>query len=122
MGIDIYAYSRDPGEPQEEPMWSTIDSGNKGYLREAYHGEPYATKYLVLEAFQCPEGALIPAQTLRRRLPETLRLAGERTRKLYPGTSAEVFKATLQSFRDFVEFCEQVELRTGRSARIVASW
>ena len=122
MGIDIYAYSRDLGEPQEEPLWSTIDSGDHGYLREAYHCEPYATQHFVAEAFQSPEGALIPAKTLRRRLPGTLRLAEERMRKLYPDTSEDELLATLQSFRDFVENCEEIELRTGNSARIVASW
>ena len=44
-------------------------AGNVGYLREAYHGGPYATKILCREAFDAENGeAEIPAAVLRERL------------------------------------------------------
>jgi hypothetical protein len=71
MGIDIYL--KWPGMTDEEKQnqitgYSTT-SGNVGYLREAYHGGPYATKILVREAFEASEcEAQIPAATMRMRL------------------------------------------------------
>jgi hypothetical protein len=122
MGIDIYA--RWEGQAPEElsrqaEAWLAGQAGDVGYLREAYHGEPYATKYLVAEAFECAEGAAIPAAVLRERLPETLRLAEVRARTLYGVTQIE---ATLESFRAFVELCERVERDMGGPVRIIASW
>lgn len=44
-------------------------AGNTGYLRESYHGGPYATKILCREAFEAENcEAQIPAATLRERL------------------------------------------------------
>ncbi len=71
MGIDIYL--RWPGMTEEERKnqitgYSTT-SGDVGYLREAYHGGPYATKILVREAFEAAEyEAQIPAATMKMRL------------------------------------------------------
>jgi hypothetical protein len=125
MGIDIYA--RWEGQLPEEvgkqlEVWLSGVAGNVGYLREAYHGEPYATEYLVPEAFESPKGAQIAAKVLRERLPETLRLAERRERTLYGATTAEEIEPTLQSYRDFVELCERVEMESGVPVLIVASW
>lgn len=60
MGIDIYA---------EWVGQITPEPGQIGYLREAYHGGPYATRVLVPEAFEADDGIAIPAATLRERLP-----------------------------------------------------
>jgi hypothetical protein len=58
--------------------------GHAGYLREAYHGGPYVTKYLMAEAFTHPERvAAIPAQTLRARLPAAVLMHMYREHKLY---------------------------------------
>src|ERR1051326_1589275 len=51
MGIDIYAQWH--GQTKEEETaqitgFSTV-RGHVGYLRESYHGEPYATKHLCAE-------------------------------------------------------------------------
>lgn len=71
MGIDIYL--KWDGMEQEEKNaqvtgFSTT-AGEAGYLREAYHGGPYATKMLVREAFESEDCvAEIPAAVMRERL------------------------------------------------------
>jgi hypothetical protein len=123
MGIDIYArwhgQTRDEIQAQFEASFS-IDAGGVGYLREAYHGEPYATRYLCAEAFNKGE-AQIRAAVLRERLPHTLDLVAERERTLYHGDAKEV-EEVKQSFRDFVSLCERKENETGEPARIIASY
>jgi hypothetical protein len=54
MGID--AYLRYRGQPYSEHEqqftgWK-MDQGSVGYLREAYHGGPYATRVLLVEGFE----------------------------------------------------------------------
>ncbi len=123
MGIDIYVKWK--GQSQEEhdnqsSSWFSVTAGKVGYLREAYHGEPYATKFLCPEAFETGQ-AQIPAATLRERLPTTLALAEKRARKLYKAKHAEV-EETKQSFRDFVDLCERKEQETGEPVTILASF
>jgi hypothetical protein len=125
MGIDIYA--RWEGQRPKEvarqlEVWPSPYEGRAGYLREAYHGEPYATRYLVAEAFEVRSGTPIPARVLRERLPETLRLAELREREVYEVTSKTEIERTLQSYRDFVDLCERVESTTGEPVLIIASW
>jgi hypothetical protein len=71
MGIDIYLKWNGMTEEDQKTQyvgWSTT-SGAVGYLREAYHGGPYATKILVREAFDAENcEAEIPAAVLRERL------------------------------------------------------
>lgn len=71
MGIDIYL-EWDGMEEEEKSAQATgfsITSGNVGYLREAYHGGPYATRILVREAFEAENcKAQIPAEIMRERL------------------------------------------------------
>ena len=126
MGIDIYArwenQTGDEVEAQYEAAM-TVEAGDVGYLREAYHGEPYATRHLVAEAFASKDGfAFIPAATLRERLPETLRLAERRERQVYRETRPEEIERVLNSYTAFVELCERVERETSKPVRIVASW
>jgi hypothetical protein len=123
MGIDIYA--RWKGQTAKEKKaqitgWSVLH-GHVGYLREAYHGEPYATHYLVSEAFKGGE-VKIPAAVLRERLPHTLEIARERQRTLYKETDERDTQAILQSFIDFVELCERKETETGGPVTITASF
>lgn len=71
MGIDIYLRWPDMTEEDKEKQYTGMStvSGNVGYLREAYHGGPYATKILVREAFEADKGeAEIPAAVMRERL------------------------------------------------------
>jgi hypothetical protein len=79
--------------------WSTATAGSRGYLREAYHGEPYATRCLVAEAFASGTGECrIPALVLRERLPEVLKLATERERALYDSCDEDI-ASVLESYR-----------------------
>ena len=71
MGIDVYLEweNMDEEEKQAQATGFSITSGNVGYLREAYHGGPYATRILVREAFDADNcRAAIPAAVLRERL------------------------------------------------------
>ena len=74
MGIDIYleweGMTDDDRKNQSAAAWS-LEGGRVGYLREAYHGEPYATQILVREAFESDScKAEIPATTLRARMTQ----------------------------------------------------
>jgi hypothetical protein len=74
MGIDIYLEWDGQQEERaqrksEKPVWTSNREGHVGYLREAYHGGPYATKMFVREAFESETcRAEIPAAILRERL------------------------------------------------------
>lgn len=72
MGIDIYMRWKDMNQDEEKEQYSSgmsITAGATGYLREAYHGGPYATKILCREAFDSENcEAQIPAAVLRERL------------------------------------------------------
>ena len=97
----------------------SVAHGHVGYLREAYDGEPYATKLLVPEAFE--REAEIPATNLRARLEEVLSAARRRQVQVYARSAeSEDTKVALKSFVDFVELCERKELETGKPCRIVA--
>jgi hypothetical protein len=126
MGIDIYATWKGQTKQEEKAQITpfSVVHGHVGYLREAYHGEPYATKYLVREVFEGRNGeAKIPASVLRERLPETIRLAKERQREVY-GRKGEIpdDDPEIQSFVDFVELCERKERETGEPVTIVTSY
>ncbi len=128
MGIDIYArwVGQTKADEDAQVTGFSIAHGHVGYLREAYHGGPYATHVLVPEAFdhkRFPSGAPIPAADLRARLAETLRVAEERERaahqheRLHPETSL-----VRRSFRNFVELCERKERESGQPCIISASY
>lgn len=86
MGIDIYTRWKGQTEREREAQvtgWSVVH-GHVGYLREAYHGGPYVTRFLVREAFEAKEcEAAISAATLRQRLPQAVLLALFRYERLY---------------------------------------
>jgi hypothetical protein len=73
MGIDIYAEWDGMTRPitRAQITGFSVEHGHVGYLREAYHGEPYATTVLVPEAFE-ERRAHIYAATLADRLPAVL--------------------------------------------------
>lgn len=95
--------------------------GHVGYLREASHGDPYATRCLVPAAFATGE-ARIPAALLQERLPQTLQLAEERERVLYQETDKDARQQVKQSLTDFVALCAQKERETGEPVSIIASY
>ena len=121
MGIDIYARWKGMTKKEEEKQATgfSIHHGHVGYLREAYHGEPYATQYFVKEAFEGETA--IPAETLLERLPETLRLAGEREAKLYNGDAYAIWQAQ-EAYVAFYELCKRKEEATGKPCLISASY
>jgi len=123
MGIDIYAEWDGMTEAEKTAQSTGFSAvhGHVGYLREAYHGEPYATKVLVPEAF---EELRVPiyADTLRDRLPATLVVAEEREREIYGVTDQAEINRVLRSYSDFVELCARKEAETGEPCLIVASY
>jgi len=123
MGIDIYAEWNGITEAEQEAQITgfSIEQGHVGYLREAYHGEPYATKVLVPEAFETGR-APISAAVLDARLPATLEAAERREREVYEETDAEAIERVLKSYRDFVALCARKEVETGEPCLIIASY
>ena len=123
MGIDIYAEwdGMSDAEKKAQVTGFSVEHGHVGYLREAYHGEPYATRVLVPESFETGR-AEIPAETLWERLPETLKAAEQRERELYGETDINEIGHVLKSYVDFVELCARKEDETGKPCLIIASY
>jgi len=123
MGIDIYAKWDGMTEAEEASQITgfSIEDGHVGYLREAYHGEPYATKVLVPEAFE-ESRVQIHAATLASRLPAVLIIAETREREVYGVTDAQDIERVLKSYRDFVALCARKEAETGEPCLIIASY
>jgi hypothetical protein len=123
MGIDIYAEwdGMSGAERDAQVTGFSIEDGDVGYLREAYHGEPYATPVLVPEAFEMGR-AVIAAATLAERLPEVLQIAETREREIYGVTDADEIELVLKSYRDFVALCAKKERETGYPCLIIASY
>lgn len=123
MGIDVYLRWELMTEDEVERQFQGFDItiGRDGYLREAYHGEPYATRALVPEAFDADgDPVRIPAKTLRDRLPETMKAAMRRERQIYHERPNEDSPA-IRSFVEFVELAEALEA-DGKSFTIAASY
>lgn len=129
MGIDIYAKWRKMTKAEEKAQYKgftiDIDNGSAGYLREAYHGEPYATQFFVKEAFDGE--AKIPADVLVSRLPETVRILVERAKKVYEwdGSNIEQTKwlaAEIESYASFARLCAEKEEKFGEPTEIIASY
>jgi len=71
MGIDIYIMREKAPTKDDKAELFDINQGHVGYLREAYHGGPYATELLVPEAFKTETGKIqISAAAMRNRLKE----------------------------------------------------
>jgi len=124
MGIDIYARWKGMTKEEERAQITGFDpcKGEAGYLREAYHGEPYATHYLVKEAFASKTGkAKIPAKVLRERLPTTLGMVQIREIVIYKSSKKRIAQVR-QSFKRFVFLCEKKEKETGKPVTIIASF
>ena len=122
MGIDIYMEWDDMTEEEKDAQYQGFSSviGHKGYLREAYHGGPYATPFLVSEAFKNKGAVHIPAETLRERLPEARHIAISRMEKVYH-LKVRGNELAITTLEKFVELAEQLEAED-RNPRIRASW
>jgi len=141
MGIDVYMSWGDG--PSFDGNYATAFRGGNGYLRESYHGGPYATVLLVPEAFgdldrtaqafampaiasaavgTTPDGSpLIPAHVLRGRLPVALLTVAERYRAVY-GEECDEGHPALREFVEFVELAERMEAKLGHAVGVRASW
>jgi len=96
MGIDIYLEWAGQTEEDRKKMCTgfSTTSGDVGYLREAYHGGPYATQILVREAFESDDcRAQIPAAVLRERLTYVTEPARGKTLTRGHDVAAAIFDA-----------------------------
>jgi len=118
MGIDIYLRWDDQTEEEQQAQFTGFDiaAGEVGYLREAYHGVPYATKTLFEEGWKSDASTVeIANKILQERLPS----AQEDCRIRYAGQ--DVVTDVVKSFQDFVDLHRQME-DAGRNPRIVCSY
>ena len=126
MGIDIYLIWEGQSESEKAQQGFSGAQGHLGYLRESYHGGPYATHVLMPEAFTDDQGeqsVQIPAEVLRRRLPATIETAIARMVKVYGQNREEARNGDMvKSFIAFVELAERKEKETGKSCTIHASY
>ncbi len=131
MGIDLYLHWHGMTEAERATQVTgfSIEAGHLGYLREAYHGAPYATPVLVPEAFQLeeeaghPDGIPVSSSVLRERLPRVIETAIEREAHVYGHDRRHSETRTVvKSFEDFVALCEAKEADTGEPCRMVASY
>ena len=125
MGIDIYMRWDKQTEDERQGQYTgfSIESGSVGYLRESYHGDIYATQFLVNEAFSYDapeEGVAIPCNVLRERLPEALKLHIQRHKETY-GEDVKDDDPSAKAFTDFVELAERLTIEH-KHPTIIASY
>tara|TARA_R100000152_G_scaffold20354_1_gene13853 strand:- start:1273 stop:1647 length:375 start_codon:yes stop_codon:yes gene_type:complete len=124
MGIDVYVEWDKRTEEEREKQYTgfSIESGDVGYLREAYHGSPYATHYFVQEAFEDDkyDGVAIPSDTLLERVPLAVDIHIQRHKEIYK----EDVKREDKSARAFGEFAKLVQdlEKQGKNPKIRASY
>ncbi len=123
MQIDVFAqWDRMSFEDASAQLTGKFThTSGAGYLQEPYHGEPYATKTLVPEAFRYGR-ARIAAADLQKRLPDALHIVETRER-LTAVTSADeaAIEKMQKEYRDFVALCAEKEDETGIPCLIVTS-
>ncbi len=129
MGIDIYVKweGQTTEERDKQITGFSIESGDVGYLREAYHGEPYATEYFVQEAFDDDKRSLdenghvaIPSDVLLQRVPLAVDIHIQRHKEIY---KQKVTKndVSAKAFGLFAKFVQNLE-RLGMKPKIYASY
>lgn len=115
MGIDVDLRWSGQTEKDKKAQITgfSVVSGHVGYLRKAYHGEPYVTRFLFPEAFATGRCRAWPKK-LRKLLPRALEIAEERDRVVYgydhekaTAEEKEAHVAQLKAFEDFVSLVEQ---------------
>jgi hypothetical protein len=124
LGYDVYLHWQGQTEEERQAQYTgfSIVHGHVGYLREAFHGEPYAIKVLVPEAFMdgYQHEVTIPAATLRSRLPQTLAAVERRHTTIYHDPPERIVSYQ-KSYEDFVALAEQKERETGAAIRVRVS-
>jgi len=124
MGIDVYMSWKGQTEEEKEKQYTgfSVVHGHVGYLREAYHGDPYATRFLVREAFESKTAtAQISADVLESRLQETIEIVKRRYKKIY-NEEIDYNHPAIQSFVDFVELARRKEDETSEPVTIIVSY
>ena len=81
MGIDIYMKWEGQTEEEERAQITGFEvsgrAGGVGYLREAYHGAPYATMFFVGEAFgEDPQSVLEGVEQMMQEVESGLKASG----------------------------------------------
>ena len=128
MGIDVYLSwdGQTDIEKKAQITGYSVGMGHVGYLREAYHGEPYATKELFgwfWNEEQPENGYKVSSFDLMRRLPAALEASAKRHREKYNenGNPDKPEKSYfLKSFVDFVTLHKRLEVEE-RNPRIIIS-
>lgn len=87
MGIDVYLKWDGMTEEDEENRITGFEvskrAGASGYLREAYHGEPYATFILFPECFEGNREHKYNTNTLIHRSAQAIIAANKRGETIY---------------------------------------
>lgn len=86
MGIDVYLTWDNQTEAEKKAQYTgfSVEAGKVGYLREAYHGSPYATHALFARRYwDGDEDARADVPELKRRLPATVLISLYRNEMLY---------------------------------------
>ena len=124
MGIDVYLkWDGMTGDEEHAQCtgFSTV-SGDVGYLREAYHGQPYATHELIVEEWddEPEDGWAIPNVELIRRLPKIMEACIERHKKIYHSSDEDIVQYC-KAYIDFINLHNAME-KAGRNPRIHISY
>lgn len=125
MAIDIHAKWQGQTEEQKQAQCTGFSAvhGHEGYLREVFHGGPFATRFLIREVFESSDRkASVPASVLRDRLPETLSIVAESERTAYGSSDEADITGLKRRIIQFVELCERKERETGEPMTITASY
>lgn len=149
MGIDIYMTWDDMTADDVENQFTGFDTtaGDVGYLREAYHGGPYATEVLVPEAFTWTEkygelmetaemagqalppllsdmltrGVPMSAEVLEDRLQAAMDACRARYAALYPDAPEEHVQEAVASYVSFVGLARRLQ-DDGKGVYVYASY
>lgn len=131
MGIDVYLRWDGMTDAERNAQYTGFEvserAGGLGYLREAYHGSPYATKVLVPEAFndECDEvtGESIPtsyiAEVLEARLDAAVETAERRARTIYKEPVDD--HSMVNALKAFVALARRLQ-DEGKKFHVDVSW
>jgi hypothetical protein len=120
MGIDVYMSWPHQTKTEREAQMTvfSVEDGHLGYLREAYHGGPYATVALLPEGFVGDGEVEIKATILRRRLAGSVFVALAREQLVY-GEMGDAKRN--ETIGEAIERIFNKEIRDRRATEIAAS-
>lgn len=124
MGIDIYLKWDGQTKSEEKAQLTGFSTshGHVGYLREAYHGGPYATRILFSEGFNSDNYTItLESKILEARLPDAIKATIEREKTIYHATQEEAESCPMiKSLKDFAALHKKLEA-DGRNPKIEIS-